>query len=151
MERKVLNTQDIEKLIPHRKPFMFLASAEIIEPGIKAVGVLADLSHPDFSFLKGHFPGNLIVPGIILTEALAQLSGVALISGMKRDQDKIGVLRKSSMSFKTVVRPGESVQLEAEIIRFRMNIGISKVRANKEGSLTAEGEIIFALVNKSKT
>ena len=147
-ELERLSEPDIEQLIPHRRPFMFLKSAEIVKPGVHATGELADLSHPDFDFLKGHFPGDPVVPGVILTEALAQLSGVARVSGTKADTNKIGFLRRDRMDYKQPVKPGDSVQLEVEIIRFRMNVGVSKVKATKDGKIAAEGEITFFLIDK---
>lgn len=79
----------IEKLIPHRRPFMFLEDAKVIEPGKKAVGILANLTEPDFDFLRGHFPGFQVVPGVILTEALAELATVAYASGLTTAINKL--------------------------------------------------------------
>ena len=149
-EGEILGRQRIEQLIPHRRPFMFLENAAIIEPGVKAVGQLADLSHPDFNFLKGHFPSFQVVPGAILMEALAELSGIALVSGVPEGNNKIGLLRKDAMDYKQIVRPGDSAQLEAEITRFKMGIGVSKVKATKDGKIAAEGEITFVLVEKPR-
>ena len=149
-EGEVLGRKGIEELIPHRSPFMFLESAEIVKPGIKATGQLADLSHPDFDFLKGHFPDYQVIPGAILMEALAELSGIALTSGMPEGSNRIGILRRDTMDYKQIVKPGDSVQLEAEITRFKMGIGVSKVKAVKEGKIAAEGEITFVLVDKPK-
>ena len=142
-ERRILQKEDIEHLLPHRRPFMFLESAEIIEPG-KAKGELADLSHPDFNYLKGHFPIFQVVPGAIIMETLAELSGIAL----GEQENKIGVLRKDSMDYRQMIKPGDKVQLEAEIYSFRMGMAKSKVKAVKEGKTAAEGEIIFALIDK---
>ncbi len=143
-ERRILQQADIEKILPHRRPFMFLERAEIVEPGIKASGILADLSQPDFVFLKGHFPVFPIVPGAIIMETLAELSGIA-VSG---DENKIGVLRRDTMVYRQMIKPGDRVNLEAEIVSYKMNVGKSKVKAVKDGKVAAEGEIVFAMIDK---
>lgn len=107
---------DIEKMTPHRRPFLFLDEGEIVEDGRRAIGSLADLSRDEFAYLRGHFPGNYIVPGAILMEALAELSGVALMSGTAPDSDKIGALMADEMRYKSVVKLGDQVLLEAEIV-----------------------------------
>lgn len=148
-EHHQLQRPDIENLLPHRRPFMFLESAKVLEPGIKATGMLADLSHPDFAFLRGHFPSFPIVPGAILMEALAELSGIALISGVSEQNDKIGVLRRDTMDYRQMVKPGDLVELQAEIYAFKMKVGKSRVKAlNKNGEVVAEGEIIFVLIDR---
>lgn len=143
-ERRILQQADIEQILPHRRPFMFLGSAEIVEPGVKATGVLADLSHPDFAFLKGHFPVFPIVPGAIIMETLSELSGIAA----GEDENKIGVLRRDTMVYRQMIRPGDKVDLEAEIVSYKMSVGKSKVRALKDGKVVAEGEIVFAVIDK---
>ncbi|MFH1186589.1 MAG: 3-hydroxyacyl-[acyl-carrier-protein] dehydratase FabZ [Candidatus Levyibacteriota bacterium] len=150
-ERRSLKRTDIEGILPHRRPFMFLESAEIVEPGVKAIGVLADLSHPDFAFLKGHFPSFPIVPGAILMETLAELSGIAVSSRASGQHNKIGVLRRDAMDYKQMVKPGDLVQLEAEVFALKMGIGRSRVKAIKDGKTVVEGEIVFALIDKPET
>lgn len=151
LERRNLKRSDIEQILPHRRPFMFLESVEVIEPGVKATGTLEDLSHPDFAFLKGHFPSFPIVPGAILMETLAELSGIAVSSRISGQHNKIGVLRRDAMDYKQMVKPGDSVQLEAEVFALKMNIGRSRVKAMKDGKIAAEGEIVFALIDKPET
>jgi len=150
LERRFLSRSAIEGILPHRRPFMFLEEAEILLPGVKAIGKLADLSHPDFAFLKGHFPSFTVVPGAIIMETLAELSGIAVLSGMSRIENKIGVLRRDVMDYKQMVKSGDVVQLEAEVILFRMNVGRSRVKATREGRVAAEGEITFVLIDKNQ-
>ncbi|HRN69674.1 MAG TPA: hypothetical protein PLS49_00685 [Candidatus Woesebacteria bacterium] len=148
-EGQFLQRPDIEQILPHRRPFMFLESAEIIESGKLAIGQLADLTHPDFIFLKGHFPSFQVVPGAILMETLAELAGIALASGNTDQDQKIGFLVKDAMRYRQMVRPGDLIELKAEILSFRHNLAISKVQAFKEGKIATEGEIEFSLVDIS--
>lgn len=144
-EKRVLNRSDIEHVLPHRRPFMFLESAEIIEPGRRAVGQLADLSHPDFNFLKGHFPGFQVVPGVILMEALAELLGIAAVAEASNHGSKIGFLAAYEMRHRQMVKPGDQVLLEAEVATKRRNIITGSVKALREGKIVVEGKITFAL------
>ena len=150
-EQSEVDRSNIERLIPHRRPFMFLEDAKVIEPGKRAIGILADLREPDFDFLRGHFPEFQVVPGVILTEALAELATIAYTSGFNTSTDKIGVLVEDKMRYKQMVRPGNIVRLEAEITNIRRSIGFSNVRAIKDDVIAAEGTITFALVDKPQS
>lgn len=148
LEQLPLNRTDLERILPHKRPFMFLESVDKIEPGKKAEGILADLTEPDFDFLKGHFPSFQVVPGAIIMEALSELLGVAVVSGMEADSNKIGVLVEDKMRYRQMIIPSEHVRLEAEITAMRRNIGRGNVKAIKDGKCVADGEITFALIEK---
>ncbi|MBI4039530.1 3-hydroxyacyl-[acyl-carrier-protein] dehydratase FabZ [Candidatus Daviesbacteria bacterium] len=150
MSGERLTRVDIEQVLPHRRPFMFLENVDELEPGRRAIGTLADLRDPDFSFLRGHFPGFGIVPGAIIVEALAELLGVAAVSGLSEAGDKIGVLVEDKMRYRQMVRPGDALRLEAEVTNMRRNIGKGSVKAILGDKVAAEGEITFALVDKPK-
>lgn len=149
---KELNRADIEAILPHRGPFLFLESATIIEPGKFARGKMTDLIHPDFAFLLGHFPGLPIFPGVLVTETLAQLVGVtSASSGIQELEGKIGVLGTYTMRHGQKILPVYStlVELEAEIIKLKSKAGKANVRAIYDGKIAAEGEILFAMASKS--
>lgn len=148
MNHEHLSRTDIEKVLPHRKPFMFLEGVDVLEPGKHAVGILADLRDPDFDFLKGHFPDFRVVPGAIIMEALAELLGVTASSGFSEANSKIGVLVEDRMRYRQMVKPGDPVRLEAEVTNMRRNIGRGNVKALLGDKVAAEGEITFALIDK---
>ena len=153
MGGKELSREDIEQVLPHRRPFLFLESAVIVEPGKRATGKLTDLTHPDFSYLRGHFPGLPIFPGALLMETLAELAGVAAASSdIPGHEGKVGVLTEDQMKYRQAISPAEAhlVDLEAEIITLRSRGGSALVRALKEGKLAVEGEITFLMVDRSK-
>ena len=151
LEQRHLSRADIlHGILPHGKRFMFLDSVEILEPGRKARGKLADRGLPEFFYLVDHIPEYHIFPGALSLEALAELSGIAVISGLPMDSNKIGVLRKAVIELKQLIEPGDNIDLEAEVLFFKMNTGKTKVRALKNGGIVAEGEITFMLVNKPK-
>lgn len=148
MSGERLSRADIEQVLPHRRPFMFLESVDELEPGKRAVGTLADLRDPDFDFLGGHFPDFRVVPGAIIMETLAELLGVAATSGLSKAANKIGVLVEDKMRYRQMVKPGDSVHLEAEVTTMRHNIGRGNVKALLSDKVAAEGEITFALIDK---
>ena len=148
MNHEHLSRTDIEQVLPHRRPFMFLESVDEFEPGKRAVGTLADLREPDFDFLRGHFPDFRVVPGAIIMEALAELLGIAATSGLSQAGNKIGVLVEDKMRYRQMVRPGDPVRLEAEVTNMRRNIGRGNVKAFLGDKVAAEGEITFALIDK---
>ena len=148
MNYEHLSRTDIEQVLPHRRPFMFLESVDVLEPGKHATGILADLRDPDFDFLKGHFPDFRVVPGAIIMEALAELLGVTAASGLSEADNKIGVLVEDRMRYRQMIKPGDPVRLEAEVTNMRRNIGRGNVKAFLGDKVAAEGEITFALIDK---
>ena len=100
-----LNIEEIKKIIPHREPFLFLDSINIIEPGLKGIGEIS--FSEDTFFFKGHFPKDPIVPGVIIVEALAQAAGV--IGGQEFQNKDTSVLFMSinSVKFRKPVKPNE--------------------------------------------
>lgn len=148
MNHEHLSRADIEKVLPHRRPFMFLESIDVLKPGKHAIGILADLRDPDFDFLRGHFPDFRVVPGAIIMEALAELLGVTAGSGFPETNNKIGVLVEDKMRYRQMIKPGDVVRLEAEVTNMRHNIGKGNVKALLGDKVAAEGEITFALIDK---
>lgn len=148
-----LSRSDIlnEGILPHGKSFMFLESAEIVEVGKIVRGKLADRTLPEFSYLTDHFPGFPIFPGALSLEALAELSGIAVLSGLPPDNTKIGVLRKAyDVEWKMPIQPEDEIDLEAEVLFFRFGAGRSRIKAIKNGKAAVEGEISFMLGDKPK-
>ena len=140
----MLNNIEIQKIIPHRYPFLLVDRIDEIEPGKRAVGIKnVTVNEP---FFQGHFPGNPIMPGVLILEALAQVGCVAILS-LEENKGKLGVFTGiNEMRFRRQVVPGDTLRLEAEMLVFKRGIGKAKVIATVEGKTAAEGEIMFALV-----
>ncbi len=111
----ILDNIEIKKLIPHRAPFLFVDTCEIIIPGEHGK------SHKIFSneeyFFKGHFPDNPIVPGVIIVEAMAQTAGI-VVSYKLRDFEEKSVLFMSvnKAKFRKPIHPNEKVTFEVKFI-----------------------------------
>jgi 3-hydroxyacyl-[acyl-carrier-protein] dehydratase len=141
----VLDRAGIEALIPHREPFLLLDGLTELDPGVRAVGIKH--VRPDEYYLAGHFPGNPIMPGVLIVEALAQAGACALLS-MDSMAGKLvlfgGIDR---VRFRRPVRPGDTLVLSVEIDRIRGPVGRGQGNATVNGELAADGRLTFAVVD----
>ncbi|HPD00109.1 MAG TPA: 3-hydroxyacyl-ACP dehydratase FabZ [Acetivibrio sp.] len=144
----MLTNIEIQNIIPHRYPFLLIDKVVEVEPGKRAVGIKnVSVNEP---FFQGHFPGNPIMPGVLIVEALAQTACVAGLM-LEENKGKLGVFTGiESMKFRRQVVPGDVLKLEAEFLAFKMGMGKAKVRATVEGEVAAEGEIKFAMIDTNK-
>jgi len=139
----MLNQREIKKIIPHREPFLLLDEVTELVPGIRGRGRLEIA--PSQIWLEGHFPDYPVFPGVLLTEALAQLGSVVVLS-----QDNLkGYIPLfaglDQVKFRRQVRPGDLVDLEIEIIRSKKTFGIGQGKAMVTGKPVVEGKLKFAL------
>jgi 3-hydroxyacyl-[acyl-carrier-protein] dehydratase len=131
-----MNSDPIAFGLPHREPFLFVDRVTAHVPGEEAMGEKA-FGMEDHMF-RGHFPGSPIVPGVILTEALAQVAGIAGSS----DQ---GFLLSAiqAMKFPSPARPGEKILLRATRTGSLGNLHQFSVAAEVDGRIVAEGRIVL--------
>lgn len=142
-----LSRQEIEALIPHRDPFIFLDRITECEFGRYAVGEIDDAGAYQEHILRGHFPGFPVMPGAIIVEALAEVGAVAAL-GLPENTGKIAMLTGlDGWKFRQPARPGDKVRLEASLIKLRGRFGKGKGVATIGDKLVAEGEISFAIVD----
>ena len=139
----VLNSNDIQKILPHRYPFLLVDRITEVEVGVRAAGhkcVTVNEAH----FL-GHFEQEHVMPGVLIIEALAQVGAVALLS----HEDNKGKLAYfagiKEAKFRRKVIPGDVLHLEAEILKMRSGVGFSKAIAKVDNEIACECEIMFAL------
>ena len=110
-----LNTEKIKNLIPHRDPFLFVDTCEIIIPGEHAKS--EKLFSANEYFFKGHFPGNPIVPGVIIVEAMAQTAGIVVSYKLKEFKDKsVLFMSVNKAKFRKPIFPNEIVSFEVKFI-----------------------------------
>jgi len=136
----VLDRSGIEGLIPHRDPFLLIDRVTELEPGVRCV------AEHDFTgeewYLKGHFPGNPIVPGVILTESMAQAATVGAMA-LPDYREGIGLFAGiEEMKFKRIVRPGDTGRFTATFEKMRRGFARVQVTAHVGDELAAEGTIL---------
>ncbi len=139
----VLNSNEIQKIIPHRYPFLLVDRILECKPGVMAVGRKCVTAN-EMQFM-GHFPQKHVMPGVLIIEALAQTGAVALLTE-EENKGKIalfGGIRKAR--FKAQVVPGDVLELKCEIISRKGPMGIGKAVATVDGKVAASTELIFAI------
>ncbi len=144
----MLDVQQIQDTIKHRYPFLLIDKVIEMEEGKRAVG-LKNVTMNE-KFFDGHFPDYPVMPGVLIVEALAQVSAVAMLS-KEGNQGRLGLLAGiDHCRFKKQVRPGDQLRLEVEINRLKGSIGKGKGIASVNGELVCELELIFAFGDQSK-
>lgn len=139
----MMDIRQIQEVIPHRPPFLLVDRIIEMEVGKRAVGIKnVTINEP---FFLGHFPEYPVMPGVLITEALAQV-GAAAILQVEENKGKIGFLAGlDGFRFRGQVVPGDTLRLEVEITRLKGSIGKGRAVAKVEDKVVAEGEIMFAL------
>ncbi|MDD4141685.1 MAG: 3-hydroxyacyl-ACP dehydratase FabZ [Bacteroidales bacterium] len=136
-----MTRDDIMRLIPHRPPMLLVDTITIDDNDVAHAIYLV---RGDEFFLQGHFPGNPVVPGVILCEIMAQ-SSCPLIGDRLIGTTPFyaGI---NNVKFKKQVKPGDEIKITAEITNSRGMVFFVKAKAEVDGTLCVQGELIFALV-----
>lgn len=140
----MLNKEEIKNIIPQREPFLMIDEVETYIPGQSATAYKY-VDEKEYYF-KGHFPGNPIMPGVLIVESLAQTGAVAILS-MEENKGKNALFGGiDKIRFKKQVTPGDTLKLEVKIIKRKGPIGIGEAIATVDGKVVAKGELTFAIV-----
>lgn len=144
----LLSAKEIMEIIPHRQPFMLLDTVEELTPGIRAVAKkCVSYNEPYF---QGHFPGEPVMPGVLILEALAQAGAVAILS-LEENRGKTAYFAAvNSAKFKRKVAPGDVLMLKTEIVKQKGSMGLGRATATVDGEVAVQAELTFA-ISKSKT
>jgi len=141
----MLDSEQIQNIIPHRPPFLLVDRILELEPGKRGVGLKnVTVNEP---FFQGHFPGYPVMPGVLVLEALAQV-GAAVILSMEENRGKIGLFAGvDEFRWREQVKPGDTLTLEVEILRVRGPVGKGRATARVGERVAAEGTLMFALTD----
>ena len=134
---------EIESILPHREPFLFIDEVLEFEAG-KRVVARRTVRENEWYF-AGHFPGRPVMPGVLIVEAMAQTGAVAVLA-QEENRGKIAYFAGiDDCRFKRIVEPGDALELVCEIDRIRGPIGRGKAEARVEGELAARATLTFAV------
>ena len=139
----VLNSNQIQEIIPHRYPFLLVDRIDELEPGKRALGVKC-VSANEMQFM-GHFPQQHVMPGVLIIEALAQVGAVAILS-LEDHKGKIAYFASiKSAKFRQKVIPGDILTLETELTKIKGSVGVGKAIAKLGDKVAVEAELMFAI------
>src|SRR5262245_4145716 len=139
---------EIRGLLPHRFPMLMVDRIVEISPDSKsAVGIKSVSANEPF--FQGHFPDLPIMPGVLIVEALAQCAGAALLGSLDREGKLAMLAGVDGFRFRRPVVPGDVLRLEVRLTRLRGPIGKVDAVASVDGQVAAEGEITFAIADRS--
>ena len=139
-----LGIKEIQEIIPHRHPFLLIDFIDELEPGVRAVGYKSvTFNEPQFN---GHFPGQPVIPGVLMIEALAQVGAVAILS-LPENKGKTAFFGGiNNAKFRQMVLPGDRLKLECEIIKRKGPVGVGKaVATNADGKVAVSAELTFVV------
>lgn len=134
----------IKKVLSQRYPFLMVDRVIEFEKGKKVVGIKnVTLNEP---FFQGHFPTRKVMPGVLISEAMAQ-TGAMLFFDEKKKEHPIYYLGSIKTRLLQPVIPGDTIKIEAEPVKITRNAGIIKTKAKVEGKMVATGEFSFKAVS----
>ncbi|HYP09065.1 MAG TPA: 3-hydroxyacyl-ACP dehydratase FabZ [Bryobacteraceae bacterium] len=144
----ILDIQAIEKILPHRYPFLLVDRILELED-MRVVGLKnVTMNEPHFT---GHFPNQAVMPGVLIIEAMAQTAGVLVLHRMeKRDSKLVFLATIEEAKFRKPVVPGDQLRLEVTFLKLKPSVAKMQCEATVDGVKVAEAMLVCTLIDKPK-
>ena len=142
----MMDIREIQKLIPHRYPFLLVDRVIELEPNVKAVGIKNITVNEEF--FQGHFPGNPIMPGVLIIEALAQVGGLLAFGSGVSSGKSVYFLSIEKAKFRKPVVPGDQLRLEVNVLKLRGSVWKFSGNALVDDKTAAEAEFTAMVTDR---
>jgi 3-hydroxyacyl-[acyl-carrier-protein] dehydratase len=142
----ILDSIGIQKILPHRYPFLLVDAIEEMEPKKRIVGI-KNVTINEY-FFQGHFPGKPVMPGVLIVESMAQIGGLLLLQEVEdRDRKVMYMAAIDNARFRRPVVPGDQLRVEVNVLTFRGPFCKVQGHARVNGELAAEATLMCAMVD----
>ena len=145
--KKSIGISEIMEYLPHRYPFLLVDKIVEFDPGNKIIG-LKNVTINEH-FFQGHFPGNPIMPGVLILEAMAQVGGLLLMDTVENPKEKlVYFMSADKVKWRKPVAPGDQIFFEVELVQARPNVCKMKGIGRVDGEVVAEALLMASISNK---
>jgi 3-hydroxyacyl-[acyl-carrier-protein] dehydratase len=142
----MMDIREIQKLLPHRYPFLLVDRIIELEPKVKAVGIKNITINEEF--FQGHFPGNPIMPGVLVIEALAQVGGILAFRSGVSPNKSVYFMSIEKAKFRKPVVPGDQLRLEVSVLHLRGSVWKFSGNAIVDDKMAAEAEFTAMVTDR---
>ncbi len=143
----VLDSRAIQQILPHRYPFLLVDRVVEITPGVRIVGLKQVTANEQF--FQGHFPGEPVMPGVLILEAMAQVGAIYALQQIEGRERKLVLFSGvDGARFRQPVRPGDTLVIEVTPLRVGPRVQKMRGEARVEGRTVAEAEIMSVIADR---